>query len=75
MLRSGIFVLTCAFTFLFFIGDARSNDEAAGRRLYLEGVTPSGEPLSALVGFGRTPIGGQAVAWENYHGGKEKDPP
>jgi mono/diheme cytochrome c family protein len=72
MLRSGIFVLTCAFIFLFFIGDARSNDEAAGRRLYLEGVTPSGEPLSALVGFGRTPIGGQAVACGNCHGADGK---
>ena len=48
--------------------NAWCEDPAAGRRLYLEGITPSGEPLSALVGFGQTPLKGQAVACGNCHG-------
>lgn len=40
----------------------------AGRRLYLEGVTPSGGPLRALVGVGNAPIAGHAVACGNCHG-------
>lgn len=54
------------------IGNAWSDDQAAGRRLYLEGVTPSGAPLRALVGFGQTPLSGQAVACGNCHGADGK---
>jgi hypothetical protein len=50
------------------LANAWCADEAAGRRLYLEGVRPSGEPLRALVGFGQTPLSGQAVACGNCHG-------
>ena len=53
-------------------GNAWCDDQAAGRRLYLEGITPSGEPLRALVGFGQTPLSGQAVACGNCHGADGK---
>jgi ABC-type branched-subunit amino acid transport system substrate-binding protein len=56
------------FFFLVVSGTAWSNDEHAGRRLYLDGITPSGEPLRALIGFGQTPLSGQAVACGNCHG-------
>lgn len=56
----------------FFLGSAWCGDQAAGRRLYLEGVTPSGEPLRALIGFGQTPLSGQAVACGNCHGADGK---
>jgi ABC-type branched-subunit amino acid transport system substrate-binding protein len=42
--------------------------ELAGRRLYHQGVTPSGEPLRALVGAGNMPLSGAAVACGNCHG-------
>jgi ABC-type branched-subunit amino acid transport system substrate-binding protein len=61
--------------FLFFLvvsGTAWSADEHAGRRLYLEGITPSGEPLRALMGYGQTPLSGQAVACGNCHGADGK---
>ncbi len=45
-----------------------ASDERAGRRLYLQGVTPSGEPLRALVGAGNMPLSGAAVACGNCHG-------
>lgn len=61
--------------FLLFIGQAWSQDHDAGRRIYLEGVTPSGEPLSALVGFGRMALSGQAVACGNCHGADGKGRP
>jgi ABC-type branched-subunit amino acid transport system substrate-binding protein len=67
--------LIVRFAFLFFLvayGLAWSNDEQAGRRLYLEGITPSGEPLRALIGFGQTPLSGQAVACGNCHGADGK---
>ncbi len=54
---------------------APNADEQAGRRLYLEGVTPSGEPLRALVGIGRTAISGPAVACGNCHGADGKGRP
>jgi len=56
-----------ALLLFFWLGSPWCADEA-GRRLYLEGVTPSGEPLRALVGFGQTPLSGQAVACGNCHG-------
>jgi ABC-type branched-subunit amino acid transport system substrate-binding protein len=59
-----LFLISCA--------SAWSNDEQAGRRLYLEGITPSGEPLRALIGFGQTPLSGQAVACGNCHGADGK---
>ena len=57
---------------LFYISNAWSNDEHAGRRLYLEGIKPSGEPLRALIGYGQTPLSGQAVACGNCHGADGK---
>ena len=66
MARFGFFV------FILFIGNAWSDDGHAGRRLYLEGLTPSGEPLRALVGFGQTPLSGQVVACGNCHGADGK---
>jgi ABC-type branched-subunit amino acid transport system substrate-binding protein len=60
------------FFFLVVSGTAWSNDEHAGRRLYLEGITPSGEPLRALMGFGQTQLSGQAVACGNCHGADGK---
>jgi ABC-type branched-subunit amino acid transport system substrate-binding protein len=63
------------FLFLAFMGNTWADEEQAGRRLYLEGVTPSGEPLGALVGFGQTPLSGQAVACGNCHGANGKGRP
>ncbi len=57
------------------IGRAWSQDHDVGRRIYLDGVTPSGEPLAALVGFGRMPLSGQAVACGNCHGPDGKGRP
>jgi ABC-type branched-subunit amino acid transport system substrate-binding protein len=54
---------------------ALTPEEQAGRRLYLEAVTPSGDPLRALVGVGRTAISGQAVACGNCHGADGKGKP
>lgn len=48
--------------------NAKGADEPPGRRLYLEGITPSGEPLRALVGAGGTPLSGAPVACGNCHG-------
>ena len=61
-----------AFLFLVVSGSAWPNDEPAGRRLYLEAITPSGEALRALIGFGQTPLSGQAVACGNCHGADGK---
>jgi len=61
-----------AFSLAVFLGNAWCADEAAGRGLYLEGVRPSGEPLSALVGFGQTALSGAAVACGNCHGADGK---
>ena len=66
MVRVGFLLL------VLFISNAWSNDEHAGRRLYLEGITPSGEPLRALIGFGQTPLSGQAIACGNCHGADGK---
>ena len=60
-----------SFSFLF-LGQAWAGEGEAGRRLYLEGITPSGEPLSALVGYGQTSLSGQAVACGNCHGADGK---
>ena len=60
---------------LFLARASGSQDLDAGRRIYLDGVTPSGEPLAALVGFGRTPLSGQAVACGNCHGADGKGRP
>lgn len=64
-----------AVLFFCLLGNAWCDDQAAGRRLYLEGVTPSGEPLRALIGFGQTPLSGQAVACGNCHGADGKGRP
>jgi ABC-type branched-subunit amino acid transport system substrate-binding protein len=66
-IKSGFF-----FIFLACSGTGWSNDEPAGRRLYLEGITPSGEPLRALIGLGQMPLSGQAVACGNCHGADGK---
>jgi hypothetical protein len=47
---------------------AAADPAADGRKLFLEGITPSGEPLRALVGIGNAPLAGQAVACGNCHG-------
>src|SRR3954470_20239510 len=61
--------------FLLLGKNAWCDDEMAGRRLYLEGVTPSGDPLAALVGFGRTPLSGAVMACVNCHGADGKGRP
>ena len=50
-------------------------EELAGRRLYVDAVTASGEPLRALVGIGRAAISGAAVACRNCHGADGKGKP
>lgn len=52
--------------------DSLTAQEQAGQRLYLEGVTLSGEPVRALVGAGQTPLSGSAVACGNCHGADGK---
>lgn len=61
-----------ALSLFFVFGSVCAADEVAGRKLYLEGITPSGEPLSALVGYGQTALSGQAVACGNCHGADGK---
>jgi mono/diheme cytochrome c family protein len=51
-----------------FAAAAAAAEGEAGRRIYTEALTPSGAPLRALVGIGRTPIAGAAVACRNCHG-------
>ena len=63
--------LAALFLFLL-VGNVWCDDQAVGRRLYLEGIAPSGEPLRALIGFGQTPLSGQAVACGNCHGADGK---
>ena len=54
------------------LADPLNAQERAGQRLYLEGVTLSGEPVRALVGAGQTPLSGGAVACGNCHGADGK---
>jgi ABC-type branched-subunit amino acid transport system substrate-binding protein len=49
--------------------------ERAGRRIYVDALSPSGEPLRALVGVGQTPLAGTAVACGNCHGADGKGRP
>ncbi|UCH47060.1 MAG: ABC transporter substrate-binding protein [Betaproteobacteria bacterium] len=56
-------------------GNALSALEQAGRRIYLDGVTGSGEPLRALVGAGQMPLRGAVVACGNCHGPDGKGRP
>lgn len=45
-----------------------TSEEAAGRRLYREGMTGSGEAVTARVGIQAVPVSGAAVRCANCHG-------
>lgn len=45
-----------------------SEEERAGKKLFLEGVGASGEEISARVGASNTPVPGPVVACGNCHG-------
>ena len=45
-----------------------SPQEEAGKRIYLEGVSPSGTPLQALVGLQGTAVEGTSLPCGNCHG-------
>ncbi|HSD59240.1 MAG TPA: hypothetical protein VLC55_00095, partial [Burkholderiales bacterium] len=42
--------------------------EEAGRKIFREGVSPSGAPLNALVGPQSTPMAGNTLPCANCHG-------
>ncbi|HWR91938.1 MAG TPA: hypothetical protein VN300_05905, partial [Desulfobacterales bacterium] len=48
--------------------DTLTPQEEAGRRIYHEGVSPSGAPLQALVGPQSTPVAGSTLPCVNCHG-------
>jgi ABC-type branched-subunit amino acid transport system substrate-binding protein len=52
-----------------------SAEEQAGQRIYLDAITPSGEPLRGLVGAGQMPLSGAALACGNCHGADGKGRP
>jgi ABC-type branched-subunit amino acid transport system substrate-binding protein len=58
-----------------FASQPLSAEEQAGRRIYLDAITPSGEPLRGLVGAGQTPLSGAALACGNCHGADGKGRP
>lgn len=60
---------------LAFASTAPAQDDALGRTLYQAAIRPGGEPLTALVGYGQTPIAGAAVACGNCHGADGKGRP
>ena len=47
-------------------------EEQAGQRIYVDAITPSGEPLRGLVGAGQMPLSGAALACGNCHGADGK---
>jgi ABC-type branched-subunit amino acid transport system substrate-binding protein len=49
-------------------GQALTPSETAGRRLYLEGTSASGRPVTGLVGMANSPMPGTVVACGNCHG-------
>jgi len=50
-------------------------EEQAGRKIYVDAITPSGEPLRGLVGSGQMPLSGAALACGNCHGADGKGRP
>ncbi len=52
-----------------------TEQEQAGQRIYLDAITPSGEPLRGLVGAGQMPLSGAALACGNCHGADGKGRP
>ena len=49
--------------------------EQAGQRIYLDAITPAGEPLRGLVGAGQMSLSGAALACGNCHGADGKGRP